>query len=79
MKSIISKAVLATAVVSCLTLGLHAKSLIHSSSNAASVALRDTGKMSKDKMKMDKMKKKKMSKDKMKMDKKMAKDSTGKM
>ena len=75
MKSILSKAVYATAIVCCASLGLQAKSTNYSSSNATSVAVGDTGKM-----KMDKMKKKKMSKmSKSKMDKKMAKDSAGKM
>ncbi len=76
MKSIISKAVAAVAIASCLTLSLQAKAVNHSS-NATSVALSDTGKMKMDKMKKKKMSK--MSKSKMKMDKKMAKDSTGKM
>ncbi|SHN34453.1 hypothetical protein [Mucilaginibacter sp. OK098] len=86
MKSIISGAVLATAIVACLSLTIQAKPVNHLSSTT--VALSDTGKMDKmknDKMKMDKMEKKKMdkmSKDKMKMDKKMdkmKKDSSGKM
>ncbi len=89
MKSIISGAVLATAIVACLSLTSQAKPVIHLSSTT--VALSDTGKMDKmkkDKMKMDKMEKKKMDKmDKMdkkmdKMDKKkmkMKKDTSGKM
>ncbi|CAN5159469.1 hypothetical protein BH09BAC6_BH09BAC6_33660 [soil metagenome] len=82
MKSIFSGAVIATAVVACLSLSVQAKPLNHS---VTTVAASDTGKMAKDKMKMAKMEKKKMVKmDKMKMDKmkmekkKMAKD-TGKM
>jgi len=88
MKSIFSGAVIATAVVACLSFSVQAKSLNHS---ITTVAASDTGKMAKmkmDKMKMDKMEKKKMAKmakmDKMKMEKmkmekkKMAKD-TGKM
>ena len=85
MKSIFSGAVIATAVVACLSFSVQAKSLNHS---IATVAASDTGKMAKmkmSKMKMDKMEKKKMAKmDKMKMakmkmeKKKMAKD-TGKM
>ncbi|MCR8559208.1 hypothetical protein KXD93_16240 [Mucilaginibacter sp. BJC16-A38] len=85
MKSFISGAVLATAIVACLSLSSQAKTINHSSANT--IALSDTGKMNKMKMdkKMDKMEKKKMdkmSKDKMKMDKKMdkmKKDSSGKM
>ena len=77
MKSIISGAVLATAIVACLALTSQAKPVNHLSSTA--VALSDTGKMDKmkkDKMKMDKMEKKKMDK----MDKKkMKKDTSGKM
>jgi len=85
MKSIISGAVLATAIVACLSLTTQAKPANHLSST---VALSDTGKMDKmknDKMKMDKMEKKKMdkmSKGKMKADKKMdkmKKDTSGKM
>lgn len=76
MKSIISGAVIATAIVACLSLNVQANSINH----ASTIALSDTGKMAKDKMKMDKMDKKKMDKmdkDKMKMSKKkMAKDST---
>jgi hypothetical protein len=79
MKSIISGAVVATAIVTCLSLNVRAKSFSH----VPAIAVSDTGKMAKDKMKMDKMEKKKMdkmSKDKMKMDKKkMSKDTTGKM
>jgi uncharacterized protein involved in copper resistance len=73
MKSIISGAVIATAIVACLSLNIQAKSL---KSAASITAISDTGKMAKDKMKMAKMDKKKdakMSKDKMKMDKKMDK------
>jgi len=79
MKSIITGAVMATAIVACLSLNVQAKSISH----LPTIAVSDTGKMAKDKMKMDKMEKKKMakmSKDKMKMDKKkMAKDTAGKM
>jgi hypothetical protein len=83
MKSIISGALIATAVVACLSLNVQASPIkpVHA------VALSDTGKMSK--MKMDKMKMSKMAKDSMKMSKKMdkmkmskkkmSKDSTGKM
>ncbi|ASU32224.1 hypothetical protein [Mucilaginibacter xinganensis] len=91
MKSIISSAVLATAIVACLALNTLATPVTHSSSSHP-VAISDTGKMEKkmDKMgkmdkKMDKMEKKKMdkmSKGKMKMDKKMdkmKKDTSGKM
>lgn len=67
MKSIISKAIIATAVVACLGLTVQAKSVDHSNG----VAVSDTGKM-----KMKKMSKKKM--DKMKM-KKMKKDTSSKM
>lgn len=87
MKSIISGAVLATAIVACLSLTSQAKPVIHLSSTT--VALSDTGKMDKMKKdKMNKMEKKKMDKmDKMdkkmdKMDKKkmkMKKDTSGKM
>jgi len=77
MKSIISGAVLATAIVACLSLTSQAKPVNHLSSS--SIVLSDTGKMDKmkkDKMKMDKMEKKKMDK----MDKKkMKKDTSGKM
>jgi uncharacterized protein involved in copper resistance len=89
MKSIISGAVLATAIVACLSLNSQAKSVIHLSSTEKTIALSDTGKMdkmSKGKMKTDKMEKKKMdkmSKDKMKTGKmkmdKMKKDTSGKM
>ena len=83
MKSIISGAVIAIAIVACLSMGVQAKSFNH----ASVVAVSDTGKMAKDKMKMEKMKMSKMkkdsmkmAKDKMKMDKKkMSKDTTGKM
>ncbi len=81
MKSIISGAVVATAIVACLTLNVRAKSFNH----VAAIAVSDTGKMMKDKMKMDKMKMGKMKKDSMKMSKdkmakkKMAKDAAGKM
>ena len=87
MKSIISGAVLATAIVACLSLTIQAKPVTHLSSTTT-VAISDTGKMDKmknDKMKMDKMEKKKMdkmSKGKMKEDKKMdkmKKDTSGKM
>ena len=87
MKSIISGAVLTTAIVACLSLTSQAKPVNYLSSTAT-VALSDTGKMDKmktDKMKTDKMEKKKMdkmSKDKMKADKKMdkmKKDTSGKM
>jgi hypothetical protein len=76
MKSIISGAVIATAIVACLTLNVQARSISH----VPAVAVSDTGKMMKDKMKMGKMKKDsmKMSKDKM-AKKKMAKDAAGKM
>jgi hypothetical protein len=78
MKSIISGAVMATAIVACLTLNVQARSISH----VPAVAVSDTGKMMKDKMKMSKMKKDsmKMAKDKMKMGKKkMSKDTAGKM
>ena len=83
MKSIISGAVIATAIVACLTLNVQARSISH----VPAVAVSDTGKMMKDKMKMDKMKMSKMKKDSMKMakdkmkmgKKKMAKDTAGKM
>jgi thioester reductase-like protein len=87
MKSIISGAVLATAIVAYLSLTIQAKPVTYLSSTNA-VALSDTGKMDKmktDKMKTDKMEKKKMdkmSKGKMKADKKMdkmKKDTSGKM
>lgn len=59
MKSIISGAVVATAIVACLSLNVQAKSFNHSSAAANTLAVSDTGKMAKmDKMgKMDKMKK----------------------
>jgi len=84
MKLIISRAVLATAMVACLSLTIQAKPVSHLSSTKT-IALSDTGKMDKmknSKMKMEKKKIDKMSKDKMKMDKKMdkmKKDSSGKM
>ena len=67
MKSIISGALIATAVVACLSLNVQAASIkpLHV------VALSDTGKMAK--KKMDKMKMGKMAKDSMKMSKKMDK------
>jgi hypothetical protein len=71
MKSIISGAVLATAIVACLSLNVQAKSINHV---AATTSVSDTGKMSK----MSKMDKKKTPKGKMS-SKKMSKDSTGKM
>ena len=72
MKLMISGAVMATAILACLTGNVSAKSLNHFSpaTNVASTV--DTGKMAKDKMKSDKMKSK-MAK------KKMAKDTTKKM
>jgi hypothetical protein len=77
MKSIISGAVIATAIVACLTIKIQAKSINHLSATAKTIAVSDTGKMDK----MDKMKKKKMDKmDKMsKGKKKMSKDTSGKM
>jgi hypothetical protein len=85
MKSIISGALIATAIVACLSLNVQASSI----KSVHAVALSDTGKMAKSKMKMDKMKMGKMAKDSMKMSKKMdkmkmskkkmSKDSTGKM
>lgn len=77
MKSIISGAVIATAIVACLTINVQAKSINHLSATAKTIAVSDTGKMDK----MDKMKKKKMDKmDKMsKGKKKMSKDTSGKM
>jgi len=71
MKSIISGAVIATAIVASLTFNLQAKP-VNGVSSARNIAVSDTDKMAGDKMKMDKMEKKKMSKmkkDKMKMDK----------
>ena len=83
MKSIISGAAIATAIVACLTINVQAKSINHLSATAKTIAVSDTGKMDKmDKMdKMGKMKKKKMDKmDKMsKGKKKMSKDTSGKM
>ena len=86
MKSIISGAAFAIAIVASLSLNVQAKSINHLPFATKTVSVIDTGKMdkmAKDKMKMDKMEKKKMdkmSKDKMKMDKKkMKKDTTGKM
>jgi len=81
MRSIISKAVLSTVVMACLSIGSHAKPLSHVSTI---IAVSDTGKMDKmskmDKKKMSKMSHNKMSHDKMKMSKeKMAKDTSGKM
>jgi hypothetical protein len=76
MKSIISGAVMATAIVACLTLNVQAKSFNH----VSTIAVSDTGKMKMSKMKMGKMKKDSMKMSKMKMGKmKMKKDSTGKM
>jgi hypothetical protein len=75
MKSFISGALIASAIVACLSLNIQAKPInpVHY------IAVSDTGKMSKDKMKMDKMDKKKTDK-KMKMDKmKIKKDTMGKM
>jgi hypothetical protein len=83
MKSIISGAVIATAIVACLTLNVQAKSINHLPATVKTIAIADTGKMANDKMKMDKMKMSKMKKDSMKMSKmkkkKMMKDTTGKM
>ena len=76
MKSIISGAVMATAIVACLTLNVQAKSFNH----VSTIAVSDTGKMKMSKMKMSKMKKDSMKMSKMKMSKKkMMKDTTGKM
>ncbi|TWI97132.1 hypothetical protein JN11_03592 [Mucilaginibacter frigoritolerans] len=66
MKSIFS-AVIATAIVACLSLGVQAKTVNHLPATAVS----DTGKMAKDKMSKDKMGK--MS------DSKMSKKKTSKM
>ncbi len=78
MKSIISGAVMVTAIAACLTLNVQAKSFGHLP--AAISAVSDTGKMDKMKMdKMDKMKMSKMSKDKMKMARKMDKKKGDKM
>jgi hypothetical protein len=74
MKSIISGAVFATAIVACLSLNVRAKPLNHA---ITTTAVSDTGKMAKDKMKMAK-KDDKMAKDKMKMDKKMEKKKMAK-
>jgi len=83
MKSILSGAVVAIAIIASLTFNVQAKSFNH----ASVIAVSDTGKMDKMKMdkKMDKMETKKsskMAKSKMKMDKKMdkmKKDTSGKM
>ncbi len=87
MKSIISGAVIATAMVVCFSVNVKAKSVGH----VAVVAVSDTGKMSKDKMgKMDAKKPSKMQDDKMskkspskmqddKMGKKKMSKDTGKM
>jgi len=75
MKSIISGAVVATAIVA-LTLNLQAKSVNHLAATVKTMAVSDTGKMAKSKMSKKKMSK--MSGDKMSK-KKMSKDSTGKM
>jgi hypothetical protein len=75
MKTIISGAVAAIAIVACLSLNVQAVPVNHS----ATVAAADTGKMAKMKMdKMSKMKKDSMKMSKKMMKKKMAKD-TGKM
>jgi hypothetical protein len=85
MKSIFSAAVVATAIVACLSLNVQAKAINHLPATAVS----DTGKMAKDKMSKDKMgkmsdsktsKKKtsKVSTDKMSK-KKMSKDTASKM
>jgi hypothetical protein len=77
MKKLISGAVLATAIVACLSLNIQAKPLNHTSLTALS----DTGKMDKMKKmdkKMDKKKTDKMKKMDKKMDK-MKKDSSSKM
>jgi hypothetical protein len=74
MKSIISSAIVATAIVTCLALNVQAKSINHLPAALRIATVSDTGKMDK----MGKMKKKKMSKmSKSKM--KMSKDTTGKM
>jgi uncharacterized protein involved in copper resistance len=83
MKSIISGAVLASAIIACLSLTSQAKPENHLFSTTT-IAHSDTGKMDKMKMdkKMEKKKMDKMSKDKMKADKKMGKmkkDTSGKM
>ncbi|MEN0053284.1 MAG: hypothetical protein AAGC65_06430 [Mucilaginibacter sp.] len=80
MKTIISGVLAAGLVAICLTANVQAKSL--TPLKATTVAVSDTGKMSKGKMdKMDKMEKKKMDKmSKGKMDKKkMSKDTSNKM
>lgn len=81
MKSIFSGAVVATAIVACLSLTSQAKPVNHFSSTT--IAVSDTGKMDKmkkDKMKMDKMEKKKMDKmDKMEKKRIKMKKDTGKM
>jgi hypothetical protein len=77
MKSIISGAVVATAIVALFT--LQAKSVSHVAPTVKTIAASDTGKMANSKMsKMDKKKTSKMSTGKMSK-KKMSKDSTGKM
>jgi hypothetical protein len=75
MKSIISKAVAAIAIVACLSVNVQARAItaVHT------IAVSDTGKMAKDKMKMSKMKKDSMKMSKKMSKKKMAKDSSGKM
>jgi hypothetical protein len=88
MKSIISGAVIATAMVVCFSVNVKAKSVGH----VTTVAVSDTGKMSKDKMsKMDGKSQSKMQSDKMtkksssskmqddKMSKKKMSKDTGKM
>ena len=80
MKSTISGAIAAIAIVTCLSVNVQARSI----TATHPVAVSDTGKMKMDKMKMDKMKMSKMKKDSMKMakkmsKKKMAKDTSGKM
>ena len=75
MKSIISGAVIATAIVACLTLNVQAKSFNH----VSTIAVSDTGKMKMSKMKMGKMKKDPMKMSKMKMGKKKMKDTASKM
>ena len=72
MKSIISGAFIATAIVAMLTLNVRAGSVKPSHT----IAVTDTGKMKMEKMK--KMKKDSMKMSKMKM-KKMKKDTSGKM
>jgi hypothetical protein len=80
MKSILSGAVAAIAIVACLSLNVQAGSI----NPAHTIAVSDTGKMAMGKMKMGKMKMSKMKKDSMKMAKKMdkmkmSKDTTKKM